>query len=135
MAFPMSFDEFLSCGGMQSLERQVADEAIDWLRARAAEAMEWKLERLIAAAEEALHKASELEQMNAAVLAIREIGILTGLRVEQQEVKSQRIEDEFRRRQVSMSFESGLCVAIGEALPAEGALVGERFVLAVSEGL
>jgi hypothetical protein len=66
---------------------------IAWLRAEAAKATVWDLKKLIAAADEARRKAVELGQLTAAVLAVKEIGILTGLRVEQREVRTARLED------------------------------------------
>jgi hypothetical protein len=65
-----------------------------WLRAQAAQAAQWDLEKLIAAADEARLHAHERGQLTAAVLAVQELGILTGLRVEQRKVmKTQRLED------------------------------------------
>ena len=64
-----------------------------WVRAEAARDTAWNLERLIAAAEQARRHAHEAGQLTAAVLAVKELGILTGLRVEQREVRTARLED------------------------------------------
>jgi len=63
------------------------------LRAVAARDTAFTLERLIAAAEQARRHAHEAGQLTAAVLAVKELGILTGLRVEQREVRTARLED------------------------------------------
>jgi hypothetical protein len=88
---------------------------IAFLRAEAAKAAVWDLEKLIAAADEARRQAVELGQMTAAVLAVKELGILTGLRVEQREMRTARLED--------MSTSELLAIAAGArpALPAPDA--------------
>jgi len=63
------------------------------LKAEAARDTAFTLERLIAAAEQARRHAHEAGQLTAAVLAVKELGILTGLRVEQREVRTARLED------------------------------------------
>jgi hypothetical protein len=83
-----------------------------WLRAQAAQAAQWNLEKLIAAADEARLHAHERGQLTAAVLAVRELGILTGLRVEQREVKTRRLED------LSTSELRAIAAMAGPALPA-----------------
>jgi hypothetical protein len=66
---------------------------ISWLKSIAARDTAFTLERLIAAAEQARRHAHEAGQLTAAVLAVKELGILTGLRVEQREVRTARLED------------------------------------------
>jgi hypothetical protein len=66
---------------------------ISWLQSIAARDTAFTLERLIAAAEQARRHAHEAGQLTAAVLAVKELGILTGLRVEQREVRTARLED------------------------------------------
>jgi hypothetical protein len=66
---------------------------LTWIKEAAARDTVWSLERLIAAAEQARRHAHEAGQLTAAVLAVKELGILTGLRVEQREVRTARLED------------------------------------------
>jgi hypothetical protein len=66
---------------------------LTWIKEAAARDTAWNLERLIAAAEQARRHAHEAGQLTAAVLAVKELGILTGLRVEQREVRTARLED------------------------------------------
>jgi hypothetical protein len=68
-------------------------ERIAFLRHAAAQAVQWDLEKLIIAADDARRQAQQLGQMTAVCLAVKEIGILTGLRVEQREVRTARLED------------------------------------------
>jgi hypothetical protein len=60
-------------------------DRIQWIKNKAGEATATDLEYLVTAARRVLVKAEALEQMTAAVGAIKELGILTGHRIEKRE--------------------------------------------------
>jgi hypothetical protein len=60
-------------------------DRIQWIKNKAGEATSVDLEYLVAAASRVLVKAEALKQMTAAVGAIKELGILTGHRIEKRE--------------------------------------------------